>query len=172
MARITCPDYVEDAEALRAIVLEYLGGALEGFPDGVGTTPDAHALADTTLSNLGAYLPPRGRLLMAHDAAGALVGTSFVKRIRSDVAEIKRLYVRPAARGTGLGFRLMEATEEAAREIGCAQILLDTGAWMTAARRLYASMGYAETGRYDESENGPELEPHLVYYVKDLGAGR
>ena len=57
-------------------------------------------------------------LLVARDDAGALIGSAAVKHLPDGAAELKRLYVRPAARGTGLGKRLAAAAIDRARELG------------------------------------------------------
>ncbi len=95
----------------------------------------------------GDYAPPRGRLLLGvldAEAAGCVGLRPFGERD----CELKRLYVRPAARGTGLGRRLVEAVVEAAREIGYERMLLDTLPSMEAARGLYASLGFEEVEPY------------------------
>jgi putative acetyltransferase len=81
-------------------------------------------------------------LLVARDETGTLVGSAAVKHLPDGAAELKRLYVRPAARGTGLGRRLAVAAIDRARELGYAVIRLDTLPKMEAARRIYASLGF------------------------------
>ena len=81
-------------------------------------------------------------LLIARDETGALVGSAAVKHLPDGAAELKRLYVRPAARGTGLGRRLAEAAIARARELGYAVIRLDTLPRMETARGIYASLGF------------------------------
>jgi ribosomal protein S18 acetylase RimI-like enzyme len=100
----------------------------------------------------GAYAPPRGRLLLA-GSAGAATGCVALRPLpgagRDRAAgEIKRLYVRPEARGAGLGRRLAEAVLAEARAAGYRELKLDTLATMNAARALYAALGFRECGAY------------------------
>jgi len=81
-------------------------------------------------------------LLVARGADGALVGSAAVKHLPDGAAELKRLYIRPVARGTGLGRRLAEAAIGRARELGYAVIRLDTLPRMEVARGIYASLGF------------------------------
>ena len=105
---------------------------------------------DTELAALpGVYAPPRGRLYLVFDEAGeALVGCVALKPLGPDTCEMKRLYVRDAWRGNGLGRSLAELCVTEGRRIGYRHICLDTLAHLHAARTLYADMGFRETKPY------------------------
>jgi len=104
---------------------------------------------DNELATLpGAYVPPTGRLFLAvagNDTAGCVA----LRKIADDVCEMKRLYVRPEFRGTGLGHTLTEAIIVAAREIGYRRMRLDTlPGRMDRAIAMYRSVGFKEIGPY------------------------
>ena len=72
------------------------------------------------------------------------------QRRGAEFAEIKRLWVSPDARGLGLGRRLMDAAEEAARSLGIATLRLDTNSALPEAAALYRKSGWAEIARFND----------------------
>ena len=107
---------------------------------------------DTELAELpGDYAEPRGALLLA-TVDGALAGCCALRPLDTadypNASEMKRLYVRKAFRGFGLGRLLAEAILDAARQAGYASVLLDTLNEMNTARDLYADLGFEEIPPY------------------------
>ena len=99
---------------------------------------------DQELAGLpGDYAPPSGCLLIV-EAAGCVA----LRRIDDEVCEMKRLYVRPAHRGSGLGRRLILAIIEQAREIGYVKMRLDTMPRMNSDQDLYESFGFRDIPAY------------------------
>ncbi len=107
---------------------------------------------DDELARLpGDYAAPRGELLLAR-VDGQPMGCCALRPLDAsdypNAAEMKRLYVRPAARGCGLGRLLSEAILDAARRSGYSSVLLDTLDDMQAARALYQDLGFEEIPPY------------------------
>ncbi len=91
----------------------------------------------------GQYAPPRGCIYLAI-ADGALAGCIAMRPVDGDACEMKRLYVRPAFRSSGLGRILASRLIADARTLGYGQMNLDTLDTMQAAQRLYESLGFAD----------------------------
>ena len=107
---------------------------------------------DQELKNLpGDYALPDGRLLLAIDEAG-LAGCIALRKLAPTICEMKRLFVRPTHRGTGLGRTLVESLIDEARRLGYKKMRLDTlPGRMDKAIGLYHSIGFVEIDPYYEN---------------------
>jgi putative acetyltransferase len=93
-------------------------------------------------------LPHFYRVILLAELDGDVVGCAAVREFAPGIAELKRLYVRPPARGAGLGRALSVEAIERARRAGFASIRLDTLPEMTAATALYRGLGFHEIPPY------------------------
>src|SRR6478609_6493233 len=93
--------------------------------------------------------PGRGAFLVAY-ADGAPVGCGAVRRLDDAAAEVKRMYVVPTARGTGVARALLAALEAEARRLGARRLLLETGTRLDAAMALYRRAGFVEIAAFGE----------------------
>ena len=98
-----------------------------------------------------AALPGGYETLLVARLDGEIAGSVALKRLPDGSCEMKRLYVRPAARGSGAGRALVEASIARARELGYRVMRLDTLPAMDAARALYLSLGFRPIGRYNDN---------------------
>lgn len=89
----------------------------------------------------GKYGPPGGRILLA-DRDGQIVGCIALRKVEEAICEMKRLYVRPVARGLGLGTLLVDRLIDEAREAGYDEMRLDVLEEFKQARKLYAAFGF------------------------------
>ncbi len=104
------------------------------------------------LANLpGQYSPPDGAVLIGRDDSGAAIGCVGLRKIGAGVCEMKRLYVAPQARKTGLGRALSEAIIGKARAAGYREMRLDTISDMAAAIGVYRALGFRRIPPYYET---------------------
>lgn len=111
-----------------------------------GVTPALFPLPDP---HSDTYRPPHGQFLIAYSDTMP-IGCVSLRPLEPDVAEVKRLWVAPDARGQGLARRLMNAIESEARALGYNRLKLDTNAALPEAIALYRKTGWAETAAYSK----------------------
>ena len=122
---------------------EYLAWVIDATR-GAGLDPEAlraHYYEGGADTLPGAFVPPHGCLLLAHDGAKSLGIVAF-DRVDPASCEMKRLYVRPDARGKGVAPALVRGLLAEARAAGYAKMRLETRTFMTEAIALYESVGF------------------------------
>jgi ribosomal protein S18 acetylase RimI-like enzyme len=146
---------LDDLETAEMLFREYAGGigidlGYQGFEDELESLP-------------GTYAPPKGVLLLA-EIGGKAVGCVAVRPLHAtNFCEMKRLYVRDTARGTGAGRALAEAAVAEGKRMGYAGMRLDTLSTMATALSLYRGLGFKEIPAYYETP----IE-NTVFLHKDL----
>jgi len=108
---------------------------------------------------------PRGIILLAEHASTP-AACAMTQQLDDDMAEIKRLYVTPAARGHGIARALILALMDQARTDGFTRIVLDTSVNLAPARALYTALGFRERGPYQPIP--PDVLPHLLFFEAPL----
>jgi putative acetyltransferase len=140
---LVTPDSPAQHDATRAIFRDYAAGlgvdlCFQNFDAELATLP-------------GEYAPPRGSLQLAL-VNGEVAGCGACRPIGdvdyANACEMKRLYVRPAFRGLGLGRLIAQALMDQALRAGYSVMLLDTLDDMEAARSLYTALGFEEIPPY------------------------
>ena len=131
--------FPDDVDIVRTLLREYAAALpvdldFQDFEAEVATLP-------------GKYARPRGRLLLARDG-NRVLGCIGMRPLAGSDCEMKRLYVRPGARGLNLGRLLVERLLDEARNAGYTRMFLDTLPTMETAQRLYAQLGFEETEAY------------------------
>jgi len=141
-------------EELRTLFREYrdfLGDVqLPGYDDEIALVP-------------GKYVPPKGEILLARASDGMALGCIAVQPLPDGAGEVKRLFVRDAGRGMGLGKALIRAIEAEARRIGYRELRLDTLPRLVPAVTLYRSLGFDYVDRYNDNPNAT-----VVFLAKRL----
>jgi ribosomal protein S18 acetylase RimI-like enzyme len=136
--------FPEDVEIVRALFREYV--------DNLGIDLSFQDVSAELAKLPGKYSPPAGGVLIARDSAGLPVGCIALRPLKAKgTSEMKRLYVRPEARGHDLGYRLAVEIMQYGKSAGYTRVVLDTLASMQTAQRLYARLGFHEILPYYES---------------------
>jgi len=139
MIQISEADAGENLLEIRRLMKEYAGS--------LGVSLDFQDFDAEVASLPGEYGPPNGRLLLAQDGE-EIMGCVALRKLEEGACEMKRLYVRPAFRGAGVGRALAEAVIAEARRMGYRRMRLDTLPGMDRARAMYTELGFREIAPY------------------------
>lgn len=168
--RVTGPEPLARVEPLlREYVAWVFDGAQEHFgvrfADRDAVVEERHAEFRATLPNL---LAGRGRLILA-TVGGVPAGVGALKPVDAEVAEVKRMFVRPAARGTGVGRAVLERLLADARGEGFHTVQLETFTFMRPALALYRSSGFVDVEGFEGSETATMgLRDRTCYLRREL----
>src|SRR5262245_5046211 len=137
--QITLPFELQRVEG--GVAVESVRALFQEYQAGLGVDLRFQGFAEELADLPGAYAPPAGRLYLAlqrHEPAGCVA----LRPLEQATCEMKRLFVRPAHRGCGIGRMLAERVLGEARAIGYERIVLDTLPAMQEAQALYATLGF------------------------------
>ena len=132
------------------------------YQRGLGVDLCFQGVAEELATLPGRYAPPGGRLLLAW-AGTAAAGCVALRALADEVCEMKRLFVRPAFRGQGLGFRLAMQVINEASALGYSLMRLDTLDTLESAMRMYAGLGFQRRMPYYANPL-----PGVVYWERAL----
>jgi carbonic anhydrase len=126
------------------------------------------AIAEELRSLPAPFVVPDGVLLAACDSDGRLCGCVGVKRHSETECEIKRLFVRPECRGTGLGYALFSTALDAACEVGYEVALVSTiPSFMPEANAMYERLGFERTDCFEDHTHADAEISYLSYSLSD-----
>jgi GNAT superfamily N-acetyltransferase len=125
------------------------------------------AVVENDLQTIEKFLPPIGFILIA-EIDNKLAGMVCLKKLSEDVAEIKRMYVRPQFRGQGLARTLLQQLINEAKSKNYSLIRLESDKFMKNAHQLYYSFGFKDIEQYEGGEAPPEFVPHTVFMELSL----
>ena len=132
-------------EESQRLLAHYFDELSRTFPDGFDPQ------AGSTTADPAELSPPRGLFLVVREDDGTAVGCGGIKLIDAGTAEIKRMWLHSSTRGRGLGALLLDALEEAARELGATKGVLDTNATLETAIAMYRRHGWQDVPAYNDN---------------------
>ena len=132
-----------DVDAVRRLVLAHVQER--------ATMPGIEHMRADAIGLPGPYVAPRGAIFLARSGDDP-IGCVALRPLPDDIGEVKRMFVDAEWRGRGVGRALLEALIARARAMDYSAIRLGTIAEMTAARSLYASLGFMPIARYRPDE--------------------
>lgn len=160
MIRLVAAGSDHDRSTLRTLLTEYHAWMRDTAGDVYD--PEAELTAD-----LDAVRAGEGRAWVAA-VDGEPAGCVLYYGLSDSRAEFKRLWVRPDARGSGIGRALVERTIETARDDGHETMGLTTPPWATAAHALYESMGFERTPPYPETKLPEKYHDEAIFMRRPL----
>ena len=163
-------DRIDPGDVVAPLLREYLAWHLADVEavTGIRISPADELAAD--LATLDRFAPPSGGLFVARDG-DRLVGCVGLKAVfasAGQTAELKRLYVRPEARGQSVARRLLSAALAHAREANVRTVRLDTFVTMTAAQTLYESLGFRVVAPFEDTSIPEQHLKHFIYMERAL----
>jgi ribosomal protein S18 acetylase RimI-like enzyme len=141
---------VRITEAETGIALTEARTIFQEYAESLGSDPCLQDFGEELATLPGGYARPQGRLLLAL-VEDHVAGCAALRPLDAETGEMKRVYVRPAFRGLGLGRMLAESIVRESRAAGYRRVRLDTLPSMVRARQLYRDLGFREIAQYGDN---------------------
>lgn len=159
--------------ALQELNTEYLQWVIAGFGKITGASAqemlgmEVPAYVASVIDKVCGDPPPRGIFYLV-ELEGVLAGMGGLRWVRDGVAEVKRIYVRPAHRGQRLGESILRRVLDDATAFGYRAMWLDSAPFMQSAQRMYERFGFVDRGPYEEVEAPKELHPIVRFMERSI----
>jgi len=152
---------------VRELFAEYLRWVCPRIYEEYQAVFDAESILVHDTETVDIFLPPKGILFLAFED-DSLAGCACSRTIGNQIAELKRMFVRPSFRRKGIGRLLVNETIKAVRQSNYSILRLDSAGFMSDAHALYRSLGFRDISPYEESEIPVEYRKHWVFMELSL----
>lgn len=149
-------------QQVQAVETEYFAWVNTQLQAEFQITLDTAAMLERDMRQMEVYFPPQGGLFLA-ELDGAVVGMICLTQLPSGAGQIRRMYVRDAYRRRGIAKALFEVAIGLARDLGYAQLLLETPKSWVGAHALYRALGFEAVEMYPEGEVPEHLRAYWVF---------
>ena len=157
-----------DLEVVKKLWFDYLVWGNDKMQELYGVHPhNPKEAVEQDIQQISKFQPPYGQLILA-SYEGEVCGLGSLKRINSDIGEIKRMFVDPDSRRIGAGRAILEELLLEAKKVGYKKLRLDSPKFMEAAHCLYRSVGFRDIDAYPEMEIPAEFKEYLMFMELDL----
>jgi GNAT superfamily N-acetyltransferase len=167
MIQIIIVNKEQYAQPIRQLFWEYLQWANVKVGEEFGVSFDIASMLKEDMDTLEKFMPPQGRLLLGY-VDDQPMGVACLKPLIDRIGEVKRMYVRPPARKSGLGRALLNRLLQEAQQVGYERVRLDSARFMTAAHQLYLTSGFREIEAYEGSEIPKEFQKNWIFMERAL----
>lgn len=157
---------VSDDDAVVALMCTYLKWVHAMLSERHGIEIPA-ADASLVRDSVAGLRRPSAMIVLA-ERDGDAIGVGAVRNLDTPIAEIKRMYVSPAARGLHVGSDLLDRLIAESQDAGAERVRLDSADFMTDAHRIYRSRAFIERPPYPGSEIPEAIQQHWLFFERAL----
>jgi len=165
--QVIIADKEQYASQIQELFWEYLQWANARVQEEFNVSFDIATMLTDDMQSLDKFMPPKGRLMLGY-RGDDLAGIACLKALTPDIAEVKRMYVRPDHRKAGMGHILLNRLLQEAKQVGYQLVRLDSARFMKEAHQLYRSIGFNEIAAYEGSEIPKDFQEHWVFMEMNL----